>query len=250
MARRTQTPDTSSISRTHTLAYARKKNSGGGDDCGAGHEDDVPVKDMNDAKDVTKDVKAAKDIDTKDKTVQPKVAKSVIEGAEVANVVEAAQPVIAVATPIVEAAKEIEPEIPARTGHATLNELDPTPSGKPPEMPVARASSSAGIPENPTHMPNIRDIPAGKPEDPEPPPGLVPRGDSRSLRRAGEFALIYRLGNAVITRFGAVGTRGQWRVVEYPTSASASHTYARECSRFLADGFADYREDSGAKNTA
>jgi hypothetical protein len=65
------------------------------------------------------------------------------------------------------------------------------------------------------------------------------------LRRRGdayEFALIYRLTNAVISRFGVVGTRGQWRVVEYPTTASASHAYAKECSRFVSEGFSDYRE--------
>jgi hypothetical protein len=38
-----------------------------------------------------------------------------------------------------------------------------------------------------------------------------------------------------------IGTRGQWRVVEYPTVASASHAYAKECSRFVSEGFSDYR---------
>jgi predicted DNA-binding WGR domain protein len=57
-----------------------------------------------------------------------------------------------------------------------------------------------------------------------------------------EFALIYRSQTFVISRFGTVGTRGQWRVVEYPTSAAAGHAYAKECSRFVADGFSDYRE--------
>ena len=45
-----------------------------------------------------------------------------------------------------------------------------------------------------------------------------------------------------ITRSGVVGTRGQWRVVEYPTSASAANSYAKECSRFVSEGFSDYRE--------
>jgi hypothetical protein len=70
----------------------------------------------------------------------------------------------------------------------------------------------------------------------------VPPGDSRSLRRESRFALVYRLGTFVISRAGAVGTRGQWRVVEYPTSASASHAYAKECSRFVSEGFSDYRD--------
>jgi hypothetical protein len=65
----------------------------------------------------------------------------------------------------------------------------------------------------------------------------APRGIDRY-----EFALIYRIQTYVISRFGVVGTRGQWRVVEYPTSASASHAYAKECSRFVSDGFSDYRE--------
>jgi hypothetical protein len=91
-------------------------------------------------------------------------------------------------------------------------------------------------------MPGPRDIPGGEPNDRAPAPGRVPPGDSRSLRRSDQFALIYRLGTYVITRSGAVGTRGQWRVVEYPTSSSASHSYAKECSRFVSEGFSDYRD--------
>ncbi|HEY0480101.1 MAG TPA: hypothetical protein VGD37_21420, partial [Kofleriaceae bacterium] len=74
----------------------------------------------------------------------------------------------------------------------------------------------------------------------------VPRGDSRSMRRRTddryEFALIYRVQTFVISRVGVVGTRGQWRVVEYPTPAMAGHAYAKECSRFVSEGFSDYRE--------
>jgi hypothetical protein len=119
--------------------------------------------------------------------------------------------------------------------------------GAPPEMPAEAAASpvKGGAVEDPTHMPGPRDVPPGSPEDLAPPPGNVPPGDSRSLRRRGdqyEFALIYRLGNAVISRVGVVGTRGVWRVVEYPTTASASHAYARENSRFVSEGFSDYRE--------
>ena len=106
--------------------------------------------------------------------------------------------------------------------------------GAPPEMPK-------GTVEDPTHMPGPRAIPEGSPSDPALPPGHVPPGDSRSFRRGGEFALVYRQANAVIMRFGTVGQRGQWRVVEYPTTASASHAYAKECSRFVAEGFSDYR---------
>jgi hypothetical protein len=97
-----------------------------------------------------------------------------------------------------------------------------------------------------------RDLPAGDPTAPAPAPGHVPPGDSRSLRRAGspggmteEFALIYRHDTVVIARVGVVGQRGRWRVVEYPTPGAAGHAYARECSRFVAEGFSDYRQHGG-----
>jgi hypothetical protein len=117
--------------------------------------------------------------------------------------------------------------------------------GRPPEMPQSVAPpplAQIGAIENPTHMPGPKDIPSGEPGDPAPAPGLVPRGDSRSLRRGNEFALIYRVATYVISRFGSVGQRGQWRVVEYPTSSFAGTAYAKECSRFVSDGFSDYRE--------
>jgi hypothetical protein len=116
--------------------------------------------------------------------------------------------------------------------------------GRPPDMPrmTNPPPLALGDVEDPTHMPGPRDVPSGEPADPAPAPGRVPPGDSRSLRRDNEFALIYRVGTYVITRFGTVGTRGQWRVVEYPTSSSASHSYAKECSRFVSEGFSDYRE--------
>jgi hypothetical protein len=120
--------------------------------------------------------------------------------------------------------------------------------GAPPAMPagsvVAGAAPDVGAAEAPTRMPGPREIPGGDPGDPASPPGNVPPGDSRSMRRRAdryEFALIYRIQTYVISRFGEVGTRGQWRVVEYPTSASASHAYAKECSRFVSEGFSDYR---------
>ena len=116
--------------------------------------------------------------------------------------------------------------------------------GKPPEMPTTTAPPplAFGAVENPTHMPGPRDVPGGDPDDPASAPGHVPPGDSRSMRRGQSFALIYRVGTYVISRFGTVGTRGQWRVVEYPTSAAASHAYAKECSRFVSEGFSDYRD--------
>lgn len=132
---------------------------------------------------------------------------------------------------------------PVRMPHVTASM--PVPAfGEPPEMPRTTAPPplALGTVENPAHMPGPREIPGGSPDDPAPAPGTVPPGDSRSLRRHGEFALIYRVGTSVITRAGRIGTRGQWRVVEYPTSSAASNSYAKECSRFVSDGFSDYRE--------
>jgi hypothetical protein len=105
--------------------------------------------------------------------------------------------------------------------------------------------ADAGAAEDPTRMPDPREIPGGHPDDPASPPGTVPRGDSRSMRRRAdrhEFALIYRIQTFVISRVGEVGRRGQWRVVEYPTPSMAAHAYAKECSRFVSEGFSDYRE--------
>src|SRR5262249_3799544 len=132
-----------------------------------------------------------------------------------------------------------------RTETATMPVMAPV--GLPPEMPPEPVRAvRVDAAEDPTNMPKPKEIPAGSPGDPAAPPGRVPPGDSRSLRRRDattyEFALIYPRETFVITRFGVVGTRGQWRVVEYPTSASASHAYAKECSRFVSEGFSDYRE--------
>jgi hypothetical protein len=116
--------------------------------------------------------------------------------------------------------------------------------GLPPEVPAPAPASRPDhrVVEDPTHMPGPREIPAGNPDDPAAPPGHVPPGDSRSFRRGNEFALVYRTGSCVISRIGAVGKRGQWRVVDYPTYAAASNAYAKECSRFVSEGFSDYRD--------
>jgi hypothetical protein len=159
------------------------------------------------------------------------------------------QPVVA--QPVAKDRPEIEPPVaapePVRSRVATATVGMPLVGhdlGKPPEMPHTTPPPplALGSVEDPTHMPGPKDVPAGSPDDPAPAPGFVPPGDSRSLRRGKEFALIYRVGTCVITRTGNVGTRGQWRVVEYPTSASASSSYAKECSRFVSEGFSDYRE--------
>jgi hypothetical protein len=144
--------------------------------------------------------------------------------------------------------RPVEPAAPPVARARTETALAPTASdfGAPPAMPVPTAAAPAPTgdvtqAEDPTNMPGPREIPDGNPTDPARPPGLVPRGDSRSLRRPGEFALIYRRGSFVISRFGALGTRGQWRVVEYPTPSAAANSYAKESSRFVSDGFSDYR---------
>lgn len=136
-----------------------------------------------------------------------------------------------------------EVDVRPRTETMSMPMAMPQTIGRPPEMPTTQAPPplALGDVEDPTHMPGPRDIPGGEPSDRAPAPGHVPPGDSRSLRRADEFALIYRIGTYVISRYGELGTRGQWRVVEYPTSSSASHSYAKECSRFASEGFADYR---------
>jgi hypothetical protein len=131
----------------------------------------------------------------------------------------------------------------ARARTATVAVQSNVDLGRPPDMPTSSAPPPLvlGSVEDPAHMPGPKQIPAGNPEDPAPAPGTVPPGDSRSLRRGEEFALIYRVGTCVISRSGRVGTRGQWRVVEYPTHAFASNAYAKECSRFVSEGFSDYR---------
>ncbi len=107
--------------------------------------------------------------------------------------------------------------------------------GSAPELPGAEAAAA------PTWLPGARDVPTGDASTAAAAPGAVPRGDSRSLRKGDEFALVYRKQTFVITRTGTVGMQGTWRVVEYPTLGAASNAYAHQCSRFVADGFSDYR---------
>lgn len=133
---------------------------------------------------------------------------------------------------------EASAEAPARARAQTVAMPAETVIGAPPPVPPGIVDAV----EAPTSMPGPRDIPAGIPTDPASPPGRVPRGDSRSLRRGSEFALVYRVQTCVISRFGTIGQRGQWRVVEYPTSSAASNAYAKECSRFVSEGFSDYRD--------
>jgi len=230
--------DTSTLTRRPTIAYARKHKTsgdgGGGDD---DDDDDAPKADVKDGKDAKdgKEAKASK-LDSKfDKA-------------------ELSQPIAPIApadeqTKIGEPPATRPPETPVapESARAETTEIPPQSDfGAPPDMPtmIVPATSSAGAAEDPTQMPGPNAIPTGSPDDPAAPPGIVPPGDSRSLRRRGdryEFALVYRQETFVITRTGTVGTRGAWRVVEYPTSAAAGHAYAKECSRFVSEGFSDYR---------
>jgi len=136
---------------------------------------------------------------------------------------------------------------PNRQRMATVAMTEPD-IGEPPPMPAPRVAPTRAITEtnysaieDPTHMPHPLDLPAKVPTDPAQPPGMVPRGDSRSLRRGTSFALVYRLGTFVISRTGDVGQRGVWRVIDYPTTLAASGAYARECSRWVDAGFTDFR---------
>ena len=231
MARK-RVPDTSRITRPQTVAYARKDKP---------KSDAEPKPDVKDgAPFATLDEK--KEMEASEVPV-PVLVKDVTAAPEVRDVpdVKDAAPF---ATP--EAKQDLErprarQDTVAMPAHASV--------GTPPEVPAAApavpARIDAGAVEEPTRMPGPREIPAGAPDDPAPPPGRVPRGDSRSLRKRSEsyeFALIYRLTTFVITRFGVVGTRGQWRVVEYPTPGAAGHAYAKECSRYVSEGFSDYRD--------
>jgi hypothetical protein len=90
-----------------------------------------------------------------------------------------------------------------------------------------------------TALPSPAEIVTGDPAAPAPPPGLVPPGDSRSMRMDSQFALIYRHGASVISRRGMIGQRGVWRVVDYPGPTQASAAYAAECSRLRGQGFVD-----------
>jgi len=209
MSRRKKPPEVSTITRPALVAFARKQKPGNADGEDADEDDDdTPPKD--------------------EKTAAPPERPTMpIDPATFGDRVQEAPP----------------------RARDTVGMAIPTGSfGAPPEIPEEAAAAiviKGGAVEDPTHMPGPREIPPGNPDDVASPPGHVPRGDSRSLRRRAdhyEFALIYRRTNAVISRFGVVGTRGVWRVVEYPTTSSASNAYAREASRFVTDGFSDYRE--------
>ena len=248
MASRKKNPETSRITRGTTVAYARKQKPEGGHDGSIdGGSEPEPASEAPEAEGVKAEAvktEAVKTEAVKTEAVKPEAVKTEAVKPD-ASKPDAPKPDASPAAPAPAAA--VPPPAAART--TTLAMPVSAPVGTPPDMPASAAPPPpprAEVAEAPTNMPGPNQIPAGSPGDPAAPPGRVPPGDSRSMRRRDattyEFALIYRQGTFVITRFGVVGTRGQWRVVEYPTSASASHAYAKECSRFVSEGFSDYRD--------
>jgi hypothetical protein len=254
MASAKRLPKVSKISRAQIVAYARKQKSPG--------DPDAPG-DRDEADDAGEETAGAPGAEgppaaTTATTAEP-AAPPISDPRPTSSpaIVTPVPPAAAVpapappppAAPIAAAPPAEKPAEPPRARSETVAMPVQASIGAPPEMPgnvaPVAARIDAGAVESPTQMPGPREIPTGNPEDPAAAPGIVPRGDSRSMRRRAEryeFALIYRLQTFIITRFGVVGTRGQWRVVEYPTSTSAGHAYAKEVSRFVSDGFSDYRE--------
>jgi hypothetical protein len=240
--------------RDRTVAYARKQKpptDGGAGQAGAS-DDDAPEAAAISPDDKTAATTAttAPELASSEATAKPGSAAAAAPAT--AATAEALAEVIP--PPSVEpwpdaTPRPMTPVDPARARTSTVRMPVQASIGTPPAMPIdvapVLAPVDVGSVENPTRMPGPREVPGGTPDDPASPPGYVPRGDSRSMRRRTdryEFALVYRIQTYVISRSGVVGTRGQWRVVEYPTSASASHAYAKECSRFVSEGFSDYRE--------
>jgi predicted DNA-binding WGR domain protein len=243
MATAKRTPKVSRITRDRTVAYARKQNPSSdgarGDASAADDPASAPAENNPEDSLVTEDRPA---------TPHPPEAFAASPAAPATAPAVAGDLPGASVEPGLEPTLPVEPGEPERARTTTVAMPPQASIGAPPGMPAGTAPIEApvniGSAEDPTQMPGPREIPGGNPDDPAAPPGHVPRGDSRSMRRRTdqhEFALIYRVQTYVISRFGVVGTRGQWRVVEYPTSAAAGHAYAKECSRFVSEGFSDYR---------
>jgi hypothetical protein len=226
MAKRPRHPTESRLIREPIKAFARRHRTDGGDDGGA---DDAAVKPAKTAAG-----------SGPNKTPDPGTVGGVTTDAAppAAPTAPADAPTTVAPTPPPGAAPDPAPAVAA---------APPAPAAAPP-TPAAPAAAPAtaekpvpsGVEGLPL-MPHPNQIPSGNPDDVADPPGIVPPGDSRSLRRGGEFVLVYRVANIVVSRFGPVGRRGQFRVVEYPTTTYASNAYARECSRWVSEGYSDYR---------
>lgn len=136
------------------------------------------------------------------------------------------------------AERKARPRRRAAAGGAELAPLGAAPAAATPD--VADVPSGDAVVEW-TLLPGPRELPTAPASTPTPAPGLVPAGDSRSLRNGDRFVLVYRVHCSVITRSGRVGLLGDWSSVDYPTPAAASHAYARSCSHWVSEGFSDYR---------
>ena len=226
---RKKTPDTSKLTRTNAAPYTLRKTEASDNDLVVAKSDktDAKTEPKTELKNVDPKALAASDgkVDSKfDDVKSGQVAVEATDGAPKPGDGPKS------------ATHNEAPTEPPRARADTIG-MPAVAIGAPPEMPQPK-----GTVEDPTNMPTSKNIPDGNPTDPALPPGHVPPGDSRSFRRGDEFALVYRQGTCVISRFGTIGQRGQWRVVDYPTSASASNSYAKECSRFVGEGFSDYRD--------
>jgi len=252
MGRSKRPPEGSKIVRPSTLAFARRQRGGGGGGGGGNDDDDddkdAPRTQTADPTETTQSegepisdgrIERPRDmVDTQPLPMTPGEARP--DPKDLPDI-EPPQPRT---EPWPDATPQPMKPVSPRQHNETMAAPVVGAFGGPPDMPKSSAPPPLvlGDVENPAHMPGPKDIPGGNPEDPAPAPGHVPPGDSRSLRCEDEFALIYRVGTCVITRTGRIGTRGAWRVVEYPTSSAAANSYAKECSRFVTDGFSDYRE--------
>jgi hypothetical protein len=243
MGRRNRTPSRSTLVRAVTMAFARKQRGGSRNDDSEGDDE---------ADDAAPRSPTAKPTEPTVTEGRPIDELSLVDTKPIARPDPKDLPAIEPPDPRDEPWPDatpppMRPVAPAGRQHQDtvgISIAGVPDFGRPPDMPKTAAPPPLvlGDVENPAHMPGPREIPSGSPDDPAAAPGHVPPGDSRSLRRGTEFVLVYRVGTCVITRTGHVGTRGQWRVVEYPTSAGASNYYAKECSRFVSEGFSDYRD--------
>lgn len=245
-------PASSSLRRPSTRPYARRRPKGDSDDAAA--LDGAAPAAASAASAEAAVAAVAADIEAPAKKPKSR-AKSKSKPEQSALPVEA--PAIEAIEPMAPAIEAVAPgaELPAMSAAlgalesalaslaeppaAAVDVVDIIAAPAPEHAPVA-AISSAEIPAL-TALPSPRQLPTGAPTELAPPPGLVPRGDSRSLRRGELFALVYRVHSFVVTRHGHTGQLGHWSAVEYPTPAAASHAYARGCSHWVSEGFSDYR---------
>jgi hypothetical protein len=231
MAKRKRPPTESQLTVRSTTAFARRQRTeGDGDEPAPAPPDKVadgsgPTKASDRAADAGT-VGPVADTDASSVAGAPAAAPAPAKSADPAAA-KAAEAAPAKA----DAAKPADPApaaAAAAPAPAPAAAAAPPAAAPPAAAPPAAASTSAVAPF--PLMPDPGSIPAGDP------------GDSRSLRHGSDFVLVYRIANIVVSRFGAVGRRGQFRVVEYPTTTYAANAYARECSRWVGEGYSDYRE--------